>query len=101
MHIWSALCTKLYVDSMLSFSVVKLEQSVRLKSLTTNNLSYRLLTGSILAHEMMHAWMRLSGVFLYTYSMYSDYNINDSALYFTIITSEHLNLTTSLRITMI
>lgn len=59
--------------SMLSFSVVKLEQSVRLKSLTTNNLSYRLLTGSILAHEMMHAWMRLSGVFLYTYSMYSDY----------------------------
>lgn len=26
---------------------------------------YRLLTGSILAHEMMHAWLRLKGEFYF------------------------------------
>jgi hypothetical protein len=35
--------------------------------MTQDFFTYRLLTGSILAHEMMHAWLRLKGVCLSFY----------------------------------
>jgi hypothetical protein len=35
--------------------------------MTKGFYTYRLLTGSILAHEMMHAWLRLKGVCLTSY----------------------------------
>jgi hypothetical protein len=43
------------------------ETCSRILCMTKGFYTFRLLTGSILAHEMMHAWLRLKGVFLTSY----------------------------------
>lgn len=43
------------------------ETCLRILCMTKGFYTYRLLTGSILAHEMMHAWLRLKGVCLTSY----------------------------------